>query len=255
MDYTPREYEPHGYYGRDSRTASRRHRAGKNPASQNQGFKTDNHYPLIPGDYSDEEYEAPVRPMTPSRRHSGSLSPFVPSPARRPSPNCYAYHPEQYRSEHTVSQPMPIPNAIPKQRLPVIDRDGFIYKLGSKAPHTVEQIKQLKEIDEVDNDLAENYRRQKQGIYKWAAEEKERERRAAKKKAAGITDHNGESSTRQQNMRAARQSDVVPTAKNIQIGFHPEAYRGRHRQRDEHSAGPSGGSGSHSGPGQFPRGN
>ncbi|KAI1273971.1 hypothetical protein F5Y07DRAFT_374663 [Xylaria sp. FL0933] len=132
---------------------------------------------------------------------------------------------------------MPIPNAIPKQRLPVIDRDGYIYKTGSKAPHTVEEIKQLKEIDEADNDLAENYRRQKQGIYKWAAEEKERERRAAKKKAAGITDPSGESSTRQQNMRAARQSDVVPTAKNIQIGFHPEPYRGRRLQRDEHSAG------------------
>ncbi|KAI0434475.1 hypothetical protein F5Y09DRAFT_337696 [Xylaria sp. FL1042] len=234
-----------GYHG--FRCDQERHEASRSLSFRSRGPFSDEGYPVVPNArYTDDEWEASMRPISPSRRRSGSLSPFVYSPARMPSPNDYQFRPELYRSEHTVSQPMPIPNAIPKQRLPVIDRDGYIYKLESKAPHTEEQIRLLKESEEQDIILAEKFRRNKQAIYKWDAENKERERHAAEKKAAGITTPSDEPSTRQRDIRASHQPDRVPTAKHIQIGFKPGFYQGP--QQDDHPAGPStGGSGYSSG--------
>ncbi len=140
------------------------------------------------------------------------------SPRHRQAPpgtRVESYQPQRMRprSELEGTQPMPIPNAIPKRRLPVMDRNGYIYMLGSKAPHTEEEIKKMEEADERDRVLAENYRRMKQGVFKWDAERKERARRDAKAKNAEST-----SRTKSAMIKRVPSDESVAPREDIRVG-------------------------------------
>jgi hypothetical protein len=76
---------------------------------------------------------------------------------------------DQQRYEPAPSKPIPIPNAIPKVRLPIQRSDGLIVMTASRAPVTQEHVELLQKIDQEDIKVKEEYRRLKQGMMKWRA--------------------------------------------------------------------------------------
>ncbi|KAI0474449.1 hypothetical protein F4859DRAFT_522070 [Xylaria cf. heliscus] len=93
----------------------------------------------------------------------GSPGSTVTSEEARPKPP-----PEytQHYSQFIPHEPMPIPNAIPKQRLPVLRDDGVLYMTESCAPRTEKEIEQLESADEKARDLDEKFKRLKQSALK-----------------------------------------------------------------------------------------
>ncbi|KAI0535400.1 hypothetical protein GGR58DRAFT_515380 [Xylaria digitata] len=125
----------------------------------------------------------PFRPKNPSSRVSDSdLEATFKAPdqdRQRPSSastpqESQAQSPRGPSSQYVAGQPIPIPNAIPKQRLPRIDRDGWIFKSGAFAPHPMDEVEQIKKLEEEEDALAERHRRAMQDMMKWDAEQKRR---------------------------------------------------------------------------------
>ncbi|KAF2972941.1 hypothetical protein GQX73_g609 [Xylaria multiplex] len=110
------------------------------------------------GKVSDSDLEATVK----APDQSGQS----PSPATTPQ------SPPGPSSQYEASQPIPIPNAVPKQRLPRIDKDGFIFKSGAFAPHPMNEVEDIKKLEEEEDALAERHRRAMQSMMKWDAEQK-----------------------------------------------------------------------------------
>ncbi|KAI0201994.1 hypothetical protein F4808DRAFT_468942 [Astrocystis sublimbata] len=72
-------------------------------------------------------------------------------------------------SEFIPHGPMPIPNAIPKERLPVMTPRGHLFKTAAYAPRDEKEIEAMKKRDEEERVLDERYRRLKQGAIRYAA--------------------------------------------------------------------------------------
>ncbi|KAI3325961.1 hypothetical protein HD806DRAFT_552352 [Xylariaceae sp. AK1471] len=76
---------------------------------------------------------------------------------------------DQQRYEPVTDKPVPIPDAVPKIRLPVQCNNGLLVMTESRAPVPFEQVNLLKKIDDEDRKVKEEYRRLKQGMMKWRA--------------------------------------------------------------------------------------
>ncbi|KAI8948469.1 hypothetical protein F4801DRAFT_604432 [Xylaria longipes] len=75
----------------------------------------------------------------------------------------------QHYTQFIPHQPMPIPNAVPKERLPVLRDDGVIFMTASRAPRNEKEIEEIEKINEKERDLDENFRRLKQSAMKHSA--------------------------------------------------------------------------------------
>ncbi|KAI1756425.1 hypothetical protein F4782DRAFT_526980 [Xylaria castorea] len=75
----------------------------------------------------------------------------------------------QHYTQFIPHQPMPIPNAVPKERLPVMLDDGILFMTGSRAPLDVKEIEEIEKLNEKERDLDENFRRLKQSAMKHSA--------------------------------------------------------------------------------------
>ncbi|KAI1745116.1 hypothetical protein F4680DRAFT_443599 [Xylaria scruposa] len=72
----------------------------------------------------------------------------------------------QHYTQFIPHEPMPIPNAIPKERLPVMLDDGVLIMTGSCAPRSKKEIEEIEEMDRKERDLDETFRRLKQSALK-----------------------------------------------------------------------------------------
>ncbi|KAI0185755.1 hypothetical protein EV127DRAFT_484913 [Xylaria flabelliformis] len=75
----------------------------------------------------------------------------------------------QHYTQFIPHEPMPIPNAVPKERLPVMRDDGVLFMTGSCAPRTEKEIEEMEKRDKKERELDETFRRLKQGALKHAA--------------------------------------------------------------------------------------
>ncbi|TRX97162.1 hypothetical protein FHL15_001956 [Xylaria flabelliformis] len=72
----------------------------------------------------------------------------------------------QHYTQFIPHEPMPIPNAVPKERLPVMLDDGVLFMTGSCAPRSMKEIEEMEERDKKERELDETFRRLKQGALK-----------------------------------------------------------------------------------------
>ncbi|KAI0438122.1 hypothetical protein F4803DRAFT_555319 [Xylaria telfairii] len=117
-------------------------------------------------------------PVAPGTSDSASTSE---EPKTKPPPE-YTQHYTQF----IPHQPMPIPNAVPKERLPVLLDDGVLFMTGSHAPRNEKEIEELEEIREKERDLDEKFKRLKQSAMKHSAfEDKKRATSSTQAPTAG----------------------------------------------------------------------
>ena len=86
------------------------------------------------------------------------------------------------------TEPITITGVVPRRRVLRFDNDGRVRFWGETAPIPIDQREQLRRIDEVERELAENHRRQQQAKYKWDAERKRLERLEAKNNGQDLDD-------------------------------------------------------------------
>ncbi|KAI0402191.1 hypothetical protein F4802DRAFT_617988 [Xylaria palmicola] len=107
------------------------------------------------------EYDAQIGEKISNALSSATVSTTEPP---RPVPEHMQHH-----SQFVPSQPIPIPGAVPKTRIPVRRDDGLLVMTGSRAPRTAEELEQLRKADAKDQALAERYRRLRQSERKYHA--------------------------------------------------------------------------------------
>ncbi|KAI0554519.1 hypothetical protein F4679DRAFT_579543 [Xylaria curta] len=119
-------------------------------------------------------YKADLQAM--EEAHARARSQYQPAPSgtssstdteeTRPKP------PPEYMQHYTQfipHEPMPIPNAVPKERLPVMLDDGVLFMTGSCAPRSKKEIEEIEEMNRKERELDETFRRLKQSALKYSA--------------------------------------------------------------------------------------
>ncbi|KAI0455927.1 hypothetical protein F5B21DRAFT_502949 [Xylaria acuta] len=97
----------------------------------------------------------------------------------------------QHYTQFIPHQPMPIPNAVPKERLPVQLEDGTIFMTGSCAPRTEKEIEEIEKADEKERDQNENFRRLQQSAMKHSAFEDKNRATSSTQTPAGSSARTG----------------------------------------------------------------
>lgn len=88
----------------------------------------------------------------------------------KPKPKPQIPESQKHYSTFVPSQPIPIPGAVPKRRVPTLQEDGTLAMSGSTAPRTEKEIEEMEKEEARDQALAEKYERMKENMFKWHAE-------------------------------------------------------------------------------------
>ncbi|TGJ79596.1 hypothetical protein E0Z10_g9162 [Xylaria hypoxylon] len=139
---------------------------------------------------------------------------------------------QQHDSQSVAAQPIPIPNAVPKTRLLRVTQDGRIFESAAYAPLTTKEAEEIEKMDEKDRAMDERFRRMKQNVMKWEAENGERGKPAKQHKSPMIErPHDGDSSGLEENVRVgnavmmAKEDRIPKYQKHV---MHPFAHQYSH---------------------------